>query len=154
MERLTERNKNGLAITKSLDFHPLINKLAKYEDLEEQCIKETTWGFKELLCKWKVFFDDITTWLEYKNAEEQGLLLRLPCKVGDKVWAITTYSLDAYAYEVPLKYPQEKKIQSITVTSGDVLYHVKNRTYSVCNFGKTVFLTKEEAEQALKKMGE
>ena len=85
----------------------------------------------------------------YEDAEEQGLLLRLPCNAGDKIWAITTYSLDALAHEVAMKHPQEKKIQSITVTRDDVLYHVKNRTYSVCNFGKTVFLTKEDAEQAL-----
>ena len=36
MERLTERNKNGKAITKTLDFQPLIDKLADYEDAEEQ----------------------------------------------------------------------------------------------------------------------
>ena len=25
---------------------------------------------------------------EYEDAEEQGLLLRLPCKVGDTIWCI------------------------------------------------------------------
>lgn len=92
----------------------------------------------------------------YEDAEEQGLLLRLPCKVVDKVWAITStanYSLGEYR-EVPLKHPQEKKIQSITITKNGLLYHVKYRTYSEQDFGKTVFLTKEEAEQALKQMGE
>ena len=76
--------------------------------------------------------------------------------MGDKVWAITTpanYSLGAYS-EVPLKHPQQKKIQSITIARYGVLYHVKDRTYSDKDFGKTVFLTREEAEQALKQMGE
>ena len=27
---------------------------------------------------------------KYEDAEEQGLLLRLPCKVGDTVWVITS----------------------------------------------------------------
>lgn len=26
---------------------------------------------------------------EYKNLEEQGLIVRLPCKVGDKFWYIS-----------------------------------------------------------------
>ena len=96
-------------------------------------------------------FDEL---ISYRDAEEQGLLLRLPCKVGDKVWAITStanYSLGEYR-EVPLKHPQEKKIQSITITKNGLLYHVKDRTYSEQDFGKTVFLTKEEAEQALADM--
>ena len=27
---------------------------------------------------------------DYEDAEEQGLLLRLPCKVGDTVWVVTS----------------------------------------------------------------
>lgn len=34
MERLTERNNEGKAITKTLDFHPLIERLAYYEELD------------------------------------------------------------------------------------------------------------------------
>lgn len=90
-----------------------------------------------------------------KDAEEQGLLLRLKVNVGDKVWVITSpanYSLGEYA-EVMLKHPQEKKIQSITITKKGLLYHVKDRTFNEFDFGKTVFLTEEEAESALAEKG-
>jgi len=96
----------------------------------------------------------VTKLADYEDADEQGLLLKLPCKVGDKVWAVTStanYSLGEYR-EVPLKHPQEKKIQSITITKNGLLYHVKDRTYIEKDFGETVFLTKEKAEQALKNM--
>jgi len=96
----------------------------------------------------------VTKLADYEDADEQGLLLKLPCKVGDKVWAVTStanYSLGEYR-EVPLKHPHEKKIQSITITKNGLLYHVKDRTYIEKDFGETVFLTKEKAEQALKNM--
>lgn len=93
---------------------------------------------------------------EYEEAAEQHMLLRLHCKVGDKLWAITTtinYSLGAYS-EVLLKDPQEKKIQSITISKNGLGYHVNGRTYGAPEFGKTVFLTREEAEQAIAEIRE
>lgn len=67
---------------------------------------------------------------EYEIAEEQGLLLRLPCPIGTTVYAI---------------YDNK-------VTKGALI-----RQSSICflnDFGKTVFLTKEEAEQALAERSE
>ena len=96
----------------------------------------------------------VTKLADYEDAEEQGLLVKLPCKVGDKIWAITStanYSLGKYT-EVVLENPQEKKIQSITFSKNGIGYHVKDRTYGIGDFGKTVFLTKEEAEQKLEKI--
>lgn len=98
--------------------------------------------------------EDAEKFVEWKEEEEQGKLLKLPCAVGDKIWSITStanYSLGYYS-EVPLKHPEEKKIQSITLSKNGCLYHVKGRTYSEFDFGKTVFLTKSAAEQALKEM--
>lgn len=67
----------------------VINKLAKYEDLEKQCIEENQCGLRELLLKWKEFFDDIAELYDYRKAEEQGLLKMLPCRVGDTVYVST-----------------------------------------------------------------
>ena len=67
----------------------------------------------------------------YEELEEQGLLLRLPCKVGD------TYFRILY---------------------GDIYENEFNNTATIVSmmedgaFGKTVFLTKEEAEQKLESM--
>lgn len=106
MERLTEwkDNRNMLAKTKfSGDFGSanIICKLAEYEDLEELIgihLKEIAEIFSQHIpedCKNPrkaivLTDDDVDKWNDYKNAEEQGLLLRLPCEVGDTVYAICT----------------------------------------------------------------
>lgn len=91
---------------------------------------------------------------EYETLEELGLLMRLHCNVGSKIWIITkpqNYSIGKYK-ETILQYPQEGKVESITISKNGVLYHIKGRTYSDFDFGKKVFLFKEDAEQQLKEM--
>ena len=68
---------------------------------------------------------------DYEDAEEQGLLLRLPCKVGDTVYLIRPNS--------------DRKI--IPRTADMVFLSVLWEDY-----GKEWFLTKAEAEQKLKEM--
>lgn len=83
------------------------------------------------------FTDKVLTKLaDYEDAEEQGLILRLPCKVGDKVYRFW------YVDDVPYSI-QEQTIKTLT----NVVAMMEDDA-----FGKTVFLTKEEAEQALKQM--
>ena len=102
MERLTKRDKDGNAVAFNYiktagEFKEIVDRLAEYEDLEEQ-----------------------------------GLIVRLPCKVGDKVYILWTYDKknfcisDAY-YELAMLQP--------------------------C--GYEVYCTREEAEKRLKElMGE
>ena len=110
MERLTYRTTKGEAIGNSsvADIGDILEKLAEYEDLEEQ-----------------------------------GLLLQLPCKVGTTVYN-TTWWDDV----------QEKvKVDGKTFYRTLHKHKVSKSTFSlvdVYNFGKTVFLTKAEAEQKLK----
>ncbi|MBQ7067030.1 MAG: hypothetical protein IJN92_09460 [Lachnospiraceae bacterium] len=88
----------------------------------------------------------------YEDAEEQGLLLRLPCKVGDTVWYIDDDDDD---------YPLKFIITKIDVEeNGYLRYHAREKDncgkigFIKDDIGKTVFLTKEEAEQALAEMKE
>ena len=72
----------------------------------------------------------------YEDAEEQGLLVRLPCKVGDTVWVIITSYVCGELGDLP-----------------ETRHYIENRLFKLSileNFGKTVFLTREEAEAALK----
>ena len=88
---------------------------------------------------------------EYEDAEEQGLLVKLPCKVGDTVYKPNPITLNEIV---------EIKIESIFITESRI--NISGRTtkmkYSFCcspyDFDKTVFLTREEAEQALQEMKE
>lgn len=80
----------------------------------------------------------VRAWLkelkQYKDLEEQGLLLRLPCKVGDTVYKIINQR-DNY---------------------DDTVYQIVSSTIfelsMIDEIGETVFLTREEAEQKLKEM--
>ena len=80
---------------------------------------------------------------EYEDLEEQGLLLRLPCPIGTTVYNTTWWDC-----------VQEKvKVVGKTFYRTVHKHKVSKSTFSlvdIYNFGKTVFLTKAEAEQKLK----
>lgn len=78
---------------------------------------------------------------KYEDAEEQGLLLRLPCKVGDTVYKL--------GYPVRL----DKKGNFKTTTAWKEVYESKFECSMVEDFSKTIFLTREEAEKALEGEG-
>ena len=74
------------------------------------------------------------------DREEQGLLLRLPCKIGDTIYQVTS-TINEY------------KVSSITIYANDnILITADNyeEELSVCfgksRIGKSYFLSKEEAE--------
>ena len=83
---------------------------------------------------------------DYEDLEEQGLLLKLPCKVGDTVYAIGFNNK-------PVVY--ESVVLSILITEKEIVFNVKVDEFEINSqlkqsmFGKTVFLTQEEAEAKL-----
>ena len=76
----------------------------------------------------------------YEDAEEQGRLTVLPCKVGDYVWAISQRNRG--------KEATQGRVSQMFYMDGMELCVV---VYHVCRgiWGKNVFATKEEAEAAL-----
>ncbi len=89
--------------------------------------------------------DAITKLREYEKTEDDGRLLRLPCKVGDKVYCITSKS----------KKIVEDTVEDLSVWSiGDGDMHLRIRlvdwrNYVMGTFGDAIFSTREEAEKAL-----
>ena len=94
---------------------------------------------------------------EYEDFEEQGLLLRLPCKVGDTVWdndygKPCEYNITGFSFGTGEDYIDDP------VSIKEVVYYYSNYSgsitgsFAVSEIGKTVFLTKAEAEQKLKEM--
>ena len=74
----------------------------------------------------------------------KGALLCLPCNVGD-----TVYFTKAIFSALPA--PMAEEVRKIEITKDNVLFRTKNnRAFDVFAIGETVFLTREEAEQALK----
>lgn len=88
----------------------------------------------------------ITKLAAYEDAEEQGRLVMLPCKVGDALFVTNEGT--------PL--PAVRMVELATWCNGKVFIRaVNSRTgidyyCSAEDFGKTVFLTREEAKAALK----
>ena len=78
----------------------------------------------------KVVADCMKDYLEMRKDEEQGLILRLPCPIGTKAFYIM-YGKNGWFIS-------------------DYEFDVRD----LLDFGNRIFLTKEEAEQALKQMGE
>jgi hypothetical protein len=84
----------------------------------------------------------------YEDLEEQGLLVRLPCKVGDTVYVPTRVLVSEF------------KITAIFCDIHGTYFYwlfycgIYERTsgFSERDIGKTVFLTREEAEKKLEEL--
>ena len=72
---------------------------------------------------------------DYEDKEEQGLLIELPCKVGDTFWELSWSEVDRTAY------PR-------------VAHSLQHCCYVKDKLGTWCFLTKAEAEEALARMKE
>lgn len=95
---------------------------------------------------------------DYEDAEEQGLLARLPCKVGATVWELClcddgNYKIFPMIVKTISEYGTLRQVKKdITIWN---IYAESDYTYmykSFADFGKTVFSTKEEAEKKLEEM--
>ena len=90
---------------------------------------------------------------DYEDLEEQGLLVRLPCKVGD-----TVYRVDAGAKQpiIPMTvseihflcYKNERAVRFDAIGKEDM----GESCYRLEDIGRIVFLTHEEAEKKLEEM--
>lgn len=94
----------------------------------------TTYHGDVAVIKDKRFGEAAAKLAKYEDAEENGLLLRLPCKKGSTVWLLDNFDCEGKL----LKQPKIRESKF---------------NHRLLDFvGKTVFLTKEEAEAALAKM--
>ena len=95
---------------------------------------------------------------DYEDLEEQGLLVRLPCKVGDMLWYnilgyTESYEIKAFSYGYCDGY-----IEAGEEIRDEIIFYCENHTgsiigsFPVSGIGKTVFLTREEAEKKLEEM--
>ena len=93
----------------------------------------------------------------YEDLDEQGLLLRLPCKVGNDIYAIPS--------EVNYRLNKSFGAKGLNAICRQVVDHIEFNSYGYLvstnegmtvhrqeAFGETWFLTRNEAEQKLKEM--
>lgn len=135
MERLTERYKDSIANT--VLIRECGDKLCKdiCDDIECDCSK----------CELEKALEKLAT---YEDLEEQGLLLRLPCKVGDTAFRINEGAKNPIIELTVIQIDIMRKSYNLEVVDkdGGELMYLKNE------IGNSIFLTREEAEKKLKEM--
>ena len=77
-----------------------------------------------------------------EDTEEQGALVKLPCKVGDSVFIIVGKDIS------------KQGIRKVEISDNGIIFKTnrRKRIFNVSEFGKTVFLIREEAENKLEEM--
>ncbi len=120
MERLTTRNDMGIAVLK---------QPYRCERCGEETWSLSDHGNGELIDKLA----------EYEDLEEQGKLLKLPFRARSKIYTI-------YSDEDSL-FIEEAKVVEVSTHR----VWIDSAYFDYDDFGKTVFLSREEAEAALRK---
>ena len=90
----------------------------------------------------------------YKEAEEQGLLMKLPVPLGTTVYTLSTIFDCIYDYDCK-SYQKWKCKEDIPCEYEKRSYHIKETEFGFVmahSIGETVFLTREEAEKKLEEM--
>lgn len=139
----------------------------------EECDKCRIWDGRRTTCLEECMkpLNALDEYKEYKRLEEQGLLLRLPCKEvytssGDTVYYIFDYEI-VECINCGVSMDCEGKLW-IAMACDEHIFPYRNpdpehdldptdwcmnsTQVTIDEWCKTVFLTKEEAEQALAKM--
>lgn len=102
-------------------------------------------------------YGQVAKWLKelksYKEAEEQGLLVRLPCKVGDTVYRVNAGAKQPIIPMTVLEihflcYKNERTVRFDAIGKEDM----GESCYRLEDIGRIVFLTREEAEKKLEEM--
>ena len=132
MERLTERTADGILVKENYEKETLKTLYQCYGEKPNSYYSNCEEGY----CAMEKLAD-------YEDLEEHGRLVKLPCKVGTKVYAINRIiDYGEVGDEVTYSYSIiEREFQIYMIID-----------YGKLVFGKTVFLTKSEAEAKLKEL--
>ena len=102
-------------------------------------------------------YEQVAKWLKelksYKDLEEQGLLVRLPCKVGDTVYRVNAGAKQPIIPMTVLEIhflccKNERAVRFDAIGKEDM----GESCYRLEDIGRIVFLTREEAEKKLEEM--
>jgi hypothetical protein len=106
-----------------------------FERIYKRCFKFGSCNYKETGCSDCPILVTLVKAETLLDKQEQGLLIELPVAIGTEAWRIVEHSGGG---RIPNWYEK---------------YKVKFALYMLSDWGKTVFATEAEAEEALAKMG-
>lgn len=139
MERLTYVTNDGEIL-----FHP--EDLPEDEGMTIRQLAEDE--------RWKALDQIAEKLANMEQMEEQGILVRLPCKVGGTVYTLS-YRYDC-KNDYDCKVSREWKCEeNIPCEYEKKIHYVKKSQFCLTmlnSLGKTVFLTREEAEKKLEEL--
>lgn len=89
---------------------------------------------------------------KYEDAEEQGLLLRLPCKIGDTLYRVNKGAKEPVIMMRVIQLYIKQIYKDRTVMRIDAINDADmgESCYLPCDIGERIFLTRAEAEAKLK----
>lgn len=114
-----------------------------------KCFKDPCCGMGECLdYKCNLMLDACEKLVEYEDLEEQGLLVRLPCKVGDTAFRINEGAKNPIIELTVTQINITRKSYNLEVVDkdGGELMYFKSE------IGNSIFLTREEAKKKLEVM--
>ena len=156
MERLTARDGEfvkwkgrPLYMMGAADIYTMAERLASYEDTGLTPKRCAEFARADAEGRYIVMRDaeqeGVARLRELAEADKDGRVVVLPCKVGDTVWRIVRDGEPHITRdEVRDMYFADDMTPCVELIGGRVTFTEK--------FGKTVFLSREEAERALQEM--
>lgn len=115
------------------------------DDFDEQMVDYLQYGFDIIEGLIALFYRNLWAMAdlweelkEYEDLEKQGKLLKLPCAVGDTIYIVL------HNHKI-----KEAKVVGFKMIAKGWAAEVSDWSYLFEEFGKSVFLTKEQAEAAL-----
>ena len=145
MERLTYRDKDGFPMMKKRGGFKQggVDRLAAYEDT-----RLTPAEVHSMYGEWRAMMSVLnsigggyTRLRELAEADRAGRLVVLPCKVGDGLWTFCSH---------PVEQVYSFTVTDISTLNGRTMLNTSRfGVIDAHDVGKTVFLTREEAEKAL-----
>ena len=176
MERLTKTLHRTVAYTQGEDkniipiemtpndIRVVLNKLAEYEDIgTPDELRKLKGGMTFAGLEIAKIAAESKALHDYKNLEDYGLLLKLPCKKGDYIYEICKEgSLSSTGFKERY-YIVEREVvginlffcdnnPSFTVTGKDRFCIMPLRAFCAKDFGKNVFFTRKEARKKMEEI--
>lgn len=168
MDRLTSRSEvSGIMLVRGHGLGPAyfdtkrdyiiyceaIDRLAAYEDtgLTPAQIKYILprQSAEEAVERMKIERERYDEWFAWKQAESEGRLIVLPCKVGDTVYAVEPDLCDLRDKDTCDAYCDGWDFSCPDFHSGSTIRQRHFQVEDLRHFGKTVFPSHEEAAAAL-----
>ena len=147
MERLTYRDKEGFPMMKKRGGFKQggVERLAAYEDtgLEPAEVLSMHGEWCAMMSVLNSIGEGYDRLRELAEADKDGRLVVLPCKMGDKLYRV-------FAGEI-----FEHRVGSMKYFAIQGRWDIETYPFCPCvesSIGKTIFLTREEAEKALEAM--